>query len=89
MQKVITDSVLAHGICCTDETFSGDVKESVRKYGSLSRREDAQTKDTDLEITRCGWLMKPWHLVRCSGRDHRVKNKKGLAGGREKDNLWN
>lgn len=40
LKKVIIDSALAHCICCADELFGGDVQESMRKYGSMFRRED-------------------------------------------------
>lgn len=33
--------------------------------------------------------MKPWYLVRYSGREHRVKNKKDLIGRRGEGNHWN
>lgn len=40
LQRVLTDSISARYIYCADETFGGDVRESMQKYGSIFRRED-------------------------------------------------
>lgn len=53
LQRVLTDSISARYIYCADETFGGDVQESMQKYGSIFRRED-QAGDKDVEIIRGG-----------------------------------
>ena len=70
--------------CCTGEAFRGGVQEPVRKHGPIRRKED-QAGETDLEIIRSEWRVKPRPSVRHSGRGHRGKNNTDLMGGRGKE----